>query len=211
MQLHRLRRRAAAALLVALVVGGCTRQSGSAGAQGDAGTGGGSTTTPSASGPPTTGPTGTTAAEGGGSGGGGGATSSTGAPGGAEPAGELADGRHPVRIVALDTRNKTVRFDLIQFLQGAEAEQAYKEEGSGEQLDYFIRNSSKRLRTLATTPGLTVVVNLLAAAETGSSTKDTKITFAKLASYPPSRLADAIFWLTVSHDRIIRIEEQYLP
>jgi hypothetical protein len=211
MQLHRLRRRAAAAVLVALVVGGCTRQSGSAGAQGDAGTGAGPTTT-SASGAPTTGPAGTTTAAGSeGAGGGGGATTSTGASGKGEPAGELADGRHPVRIVALDTRNRTVRFDLVQFLQGAEAEQAYKEEGSGEEYDYFIRNTSKRLRTLGTAPSLTVVVNVLAAAETGSSTKDTRITFAKLASYQPSRLADAMFWLTVSHDTIIRIEEQYLP
>jgi hypothetical protein len=130
-----------------------------------------------------------------------------------EAADTLEDGRHPVRIVAVSDGDKTVRFDLIQFLTGEAANKAAAEDGeeSPPPNDYYIRNVNPKLRTLAIAPSATVTVNVLAAGDTGSSVKDTKITLAKLAGYPRDRVRDAVFWLTVSHGKVTRIEEQFVP
>jgi hypothetical protein len=195
MQVHRPRRAAAVLLVLAAVAaGGCSRSpQGGAQADGDA--------EPSTIGSGTTvGPATTT-------GGGGPATTA------GEPAAALEDGRHPVLIVAVSDTKKTVRFDLVQFLTGDAANKAAAEDGqeSPPPNDYYIRNTNPKLRTLPIAPSVTVVVNVLVADDTGDATKDTKITLAKLAGFPPDRVHDALFWLTVSHGKVIRFEEQYIP
>jgi hypothetical protein len=204
MQLHMPRRGAAVAVLVAIVVGGCFGRSGT-GAEPPAGAGAGPETTQA--------PATTTAPPAGG-------TATTAGPSGnpapttsGDSGGDLADGRHPARILAVSDSKKTVRFDVIQFLTGDAANKAAAEDGeeSPPPNDYYIRNTNPKIRTLSIAPSVTVTVNVLAATETGSSTKDTRITLAKLAGFPRDRVDDAVFWLTVSHGKVTRIEEQYLP
>ena len=64
------------------------------------------------------------------------------------PGEALADGQHAVRIDAVGEHTLTV--DVIQWLSGKEADDAYAEETgdtSGVPNDYFIRNSSTESRS----------------------------------------------------------------
>jgi hypothetical protein len=154
----------------------------------------------------------------GGSGGGGGATATTAAPTPTaaaptttEPA-VLADGRHPVYIKTVDASGQTITFDLIQFFMGDAATKAAAEDGqeSPPPNDYYIRNVNPRLRTLPVQAGAPITVNVLAAQETGSSTKDVPVTLDKLASYFPNS-GTPPFWITVAQGQVTRMAQQYLP
>lgn len=211
MQVQMLRRGAVTVLLAALAVTGCTSRP--APVDGEGAGASGPTTTQGTSGAPTT--TQGTLTEVGASattGPGRGATATTARPTG-EPVGTLQDGRHAVRILAVRTAARTVRFDVIQFLTGDAANKAAAEDGAEEipvPNDYYIRNVNPRLRTLPVAPGAKVVVNILAFDE-NAGTRDTEITLAKLAGYPDDRVKQAVIWLTVSHGKIVRIQEQFIP
>ena len=152
------------------------------------------------------------------SGGAGGAPATTAAPTTAavaptttEPA-VLGDGRHPVYIKTVDPGGRTITFDLIQFFTGDAATRAAAEDGeeSPPPNDYYIRNVNSRLRTLPVQDGAPITVNVLAAQETGSSTKNVPVTLDKLASYFPNS-GTPPFWITVAQGQVTRIEQQYLP
>jgi hypothetical protein len=124
--------------------------------------------------------------------------------------GALADGRHPAHLTKVNATGRTVTFDVIQFLTGAAAQQAAKEDGGGQaDNDYWIRNVNPMLRTLPVAADVTITVNVLAAETSGDSTKDVPVTLTKLAAY--DHLADAVFWLTVAAGKITKIAEQFLP
>jgi hypothetical protein len=130
----------------------------------------------------------------------------------AEPASdEIADGRSPAYITKVDVAAKTVTFDVVQFLTGAAAAKAAAEDKqeSPPPNDSYIRNQSKRLRTLAVSDSATVTVNSLE----GGGSQDHAITLAKLASHfgPGGDGAGALFWLTIGSGAVTAIEQQYLP
>jgi hypothetical protein len=58
--------------------------------------------------------------------------------------------------------------------------------------------------------GAPITVNVLAAQETGSSTKDVPVTLTKLARYFPNS-GTPPFWITVTQGQVTRIAQQYLP
>jgi hypothetical protein len=124
---------------------------------------------------------------------------------------DLRDGgRIYFRLTALDTGKHTVTIDVVQFLTGEAARQAAEEDGE-EAYDYYVENANPRLRTLTLSATATVVVNTLTAEETGSSTKDTAITQAKLKGYVANgRAKHALFYLTLSKGVVVAIHEQYL-
>ena len=129
----------------------------------------------------------------------------------ATPPTDLADGKHYAYLKSFDTTKRVLTFDVVQFLTGEAAEKAAAEDGK-EAYDYYIRNVNAQLRTLSFLVSTTVVVNTLAAGETGSSSQDTRITHAKLASYFASGEAQArLFFLTLVEGVIDEIHEQYLP
>jgi hypothetical protein len=138
-------------------------------------------------------------------------TSAAAAPATTEPA-VLADGRHPVYLKTVDPGRGTITFDLIQFFTGDAATKAAAEDGeeSPPPNDYYIRNVNSRLRTLPVQDGAPITVNVLAAQQTGSSTKDVPVTLAKLASWFPNS-GTSPFWITVAQGRVTRIAQQYLP
>ncbi len=123
----------------------------------------------------------------------------------------LADGRHPVYLKTVDAGRRTVTFDLIQLYWGDEAarEAARDHQESPPPNDYYLRNVNPRLRTLPVRADATITVNTLAAAWTGSATRNVPVTLSQLASllgkYSPP------FWITVRHDQVVKIVEQYLP
>jgi hypothetical protein len=138
-------------------------------------------------------------------------TSTAGGPGTSEPV-VLADGRHPVYLKTVDPDRQTITFDLVQFYTGDAATRAAAEdnEESPPPNDYYIRNVSPRLRTLAVRADAPITVNVLAAQSTGSATKDVPVTLAKLATWFPNP-GTPPFWITVEQGQVAKIAQQFLP
>ncbi|HZD67684.1 MAG TPA: hypothetical protein VFA45_01805 [Actinomycetes bacterium] len=57
----------------------------------------------------------------------------------------------------------------------------------------------------------TITVNTLAAGYTGSATKNVGVGLPRLEIMLDFRGHSPPFWITVRHDEIVRIAEQYLP
>jgi hypothetical protein len=123
----------------------------------------------------------------------------------------LTDGRHPVYLKTVDSGQRTITFDLIQWYVGEDAtrEAAKDHQESPPPNDYYIRNVNPKLRTLPVRSSATITVNALAAERTGSATKNVPVTLAELAkllgSFSPP------FWITVQHGQVVAIAEQYVP
>jgi hypothetical protein len=124
----------------------------------------------------------------------------------------LVDGRHPVIIKTVDPDRRRITFDLIQFYQGDDAtrEAAKDHQESPPPNDYYIRNTNPKLRTLPVRSDATITSNSLTAGYTGSATKDVQVPLDRLAIVLP-RGGAAPFWITVRHDQVVKIAEQYLP
>ena len=130
----------------------------------------------------------------------------------------LADGRHPVYLTGLDVVGGTVEFDLIQFLGGAEAEEAYHRDYPDAPPglppnDYYIVNENPRLRVLPLAPGAPITV-----LDWNAGFEPRTIGFADLPAaladdlYPDDgRLWPTPFWLTVEDGAVTAMEEQFLP
>jgi hypothetical protein len=154
------------------------------------------------------------------------ATTAGGTPAGEDatgrPAGPpvLADGRHPTYLTGLDVARRTVTFDLIQFLTGADAEriwaQTHPDEPEGPPNDYLIVNNNLRLRVLPVADQAHVTV-----VDTGGAGGIVNVQISlddlprHLAGQKPetvdNRLSYAPYWLTVSNGLVVRIEEQFIP
>jgi hypothetical protein len=126
--------------------------------------------------------------------------------------GDLQDGRHPVRIMDVDVQRRLITVDVVQLFLGDDAASAAAEDKAAEvppPNDVWIRNESARLRTLHLAPGTKITVNVHGASESGSATRDIRVTLAQLAAIP--RLADGIFWVRVQAATVTGVAEQYLP
>jgi hypothetical protein len=125
--------------------------------------------------------------------------------------GMLADGRRPVYIARIHTGRRTVTVDLIQFHEGEDAIREAAEDGeeSPPPDDYYIRNVNPRLRTLPVRAGAPITVNTLAADETGSATRDVRVSLHTLEELLHRHSSP--FWITVSNGRVTRIAEQFIP
>jgi hypothetical protein len=124
----------------------------------------------------------------------------------------LVDGRHPVIIKTVDADRRTITFDLIQFYQGDQAttEAAKDHQESPPPNDHYIRNTNPRLRTLPVRGDAPITTNTLTAGYTGSATKNVRVPLDRLAIVLP-RGGGGVFWITVRHDQVVKIAEQYLP
>ena len=118
----------------------------------------------------------------------------------------LADGRHPVRVTAVDPARETITFDLVQWYFGEDAawEAAKDQQESPPPNDYYVRNVNPKLRTLSTAAEATVTVNNLL-----NTQQPTPVGLAKLATLTQDR--SPVFWITVRHDRVQKISEQWVP
>lgn len=130
----------------------------------------------------------------------------------------LEDGRHPAYLHAIDVDGRTITVDVIQFLTGQAAVEAYQadhpDDPDGPPNDYYILNVNPRLRTLPV--AVDVTVELVRLHENGDADLD-PATWEELPSYlaltPPddARLSWNPHWLTVRDGQVIALEEQYLP
>ena len=135
-----------------------------------------------------------------------------------QPGTDLADGRHAVLLHAVDIPGRTLTVDVIQFLTGQAAIDAYHadhpEDPGNPDNDYYVLNVNPRLRTLPVAGDDELEVVLLrpmAGTEQQQSTWNRLLD--DLADQPssPELLSYSPFWLTLDGGVVTRIEEQYLP
>ena len=132
----------------------------------------------------------------------------------------LPDGKSPVYLTKIDAGKRTITFDLIEFLTGDAAKQAWQKANPGSTdgppNDYFIVNDNPKLRTL---PVADPVQFLVVDQEHPSGIADKSISFEGATAYfvalkpdqSDHRLSYDPFWITVSHGVVTKIEEQFLP
>ncbi|HZC98772.1 MAG TPA: hypothetical protein VFA46_00795 [Actinomycetes bacterium] len=125
----------------------------------------------------------------------------------------LADGRHPVHLKTIDPGRRTITFDLIQMYWGEEAVREAAKDGWQEvDNDYYIRNVNPRLRTLPVRADAAITVNMLAVERTGTITKDVSVSLAELPALMRAHpSASRLFYITVRHDQVVKMAEQYIP
>ncbi|HEX2054800.1 MAG TPA: hypothetical protein VHJ78_13885 [Actinomycetota bacterium] len=126
---------------------------------------------------------------------------------------DLADGRHPAYIMGVDVRQRRVEIDVIQFLTGPAAAEAYRRDNpddpEGPPNDYYIVNSNPRVRAGTLAEG--AAIRLVKLQEDRNADLD-PATVEELRTYVGSTPgSNAPFWVTVSGGRIAGIEEQYVP
>jgi hypothetical protein len=133
----------------------------------------------------------------------------------------IEDGRHAAFLTDLDLGARTLTFDVIQFLTGQAAIDAYREdhpedpEGDPDN-DYYIRNVNPRLRTLPVASDVEVeVVRLGSPSGAGLvawSWDDLPGHLAETSADDGSgRLSWSPWWLTVDDAEIVALTEQYIP
>jgi hypothetical protein len=124
----------------------------------------------------------------------------------------VLDGRHPVIIKTVDPDRRTITFDLIQLYWGDDAtrEAAKDHQESPPPNDYYIRNVNPRLRTMPVRTDAPITCNTLTAGYTGSATKNVRLPLDRLAIVLPHD-GGGLFWITVRHDHVVKIAEQYVP
>ena len=135
----------------------------------------------------------------------------------------LPDGRSFGFIRSVDARARTISFDLAEFLEGDEADEAYREDSglSGDEEvenDYYVRNQNPRLRTLEVAEDAKIRVVGDPPDTVEGSWDDFAAAFSSdeiqpfnddgSASY---RGANGRYWITVADGSVVSIEEQYVP
>jgi hypothetical protein len=124
---------------------------------------------------------------------------------------DLSDGVHVAHVVRVNPGARWATVDVIQFLTGEAATRAAAEDDAEvpPPNDYYIRNTSSRLRTLSVTSDAPITINVHGAQESGSSTKDIPKTLAQLADI--EGLENGVFRLTLQDGQLTRIAEVFLP
>lgn len=128
-------------------------------------------------------------------------------------------GLYATFLTGIDAAGRSVTFDVVQWLSGDAADEAYaKETGddSGAPNDFFVVNASPEVRTAAIAPGARV--RLVRLQEDGTATSDAG-TVEELPSYlegyrpspPDGRLSYNPFWLRLEGGAVTSICEQYVP
>jgi hypothetical protein len=125
----------------------------------------------------------------------------------------LADGRHAAFLTTVNASRRTITFDVIQLYFGDEAVREAIKDGHRQYPapnGVYIRNVNPRLRTLAVRADATITVVTLAWEGSNYSDDNVPVSLDKLATLK-ARAGDVPFWLTVRHDQVLKIAEQFVP
>lgn len=130
-----------------------------------------------------------------------------------EDAGDYVNGRHMAKITAFN--QSEISFDVVQFLSGDDAMQAYKADNPGDDeldSDYYIRNQSRQVRTLPMSDSAEFRVNTTGGYEPTNPNDGHQVNASTFASYMKAGDAQrGYFWLTIKDGEVTKVEEQYLP
>lgn len=110
---------------------------------------------------------------------------------------------------SVDSDAGTVTIDIVQWLSGEAANVAYAKatgDDSGAPGDFFIVNASDAVRTIPVhSPAVTVAWD-------DNGPRQRGISLQELPGYLAARNdPDAPFWVTVTDEAVVRIDEQYRP
>ena len=125
-----------------------------------------------------------------------------------------------IRSVSTAGPTATLAFDEAQFLTGAAAQKAAEEDGAvgaGESVpnDYYVRNPDKTTRTLRIANDAKITAKRCQLCRHGHDGE----LGAFLASFmkqdrtyaTPYRGKYSQYWLTIQHDEVVAVDEQYVP
>jgi hypothetical protein len=129
-----------------------------------------------------------------------------GAPASPNPSPALPDGKHPAFLTVVDVAHRTVTLDLVEFLTGDAAKKRFQQDHPGEQgpdNDYYVVNDNPLLRTLPVSGQVQVTV------AGGDPNQPIAKTFADLPGYVAAH--KVLFWLTVAHGEVTRIDQIWVP
>jgi hypothetical protein len=130
---------------------------------------------------------------------------------------DLEDGEHYAYIKDVDAEDRTITVDVIQFLTGEEANEAYFDEtgdSEGVPNDYYIKNENRRLRTLEVSDDAEIRLVWFDRDENEElNLEGQPATLEDLPGYikgdPPRD--GSPFILTVTDAVVRKIKEQYVP
>ena len=127
--------------------------------------------------------------------------------------GDYVNGRHIAKLTAFD--ESSVSFDVVQFLTGEAAKQAFDEDtGSHEppDNDYYIRNQNPLVRTLPVAGDVVIHVNNAGGYPPSDPNNGHAVNASTLKSYVDAGPAkNGYFWLTIKDGTVTAIEEQFVP
>lgn len=119
-----------------------------------------------------------------------------------------AKGTYAANITAVDVPGREISYDVVQFLGGKEAEDAYHKDNpddpEGPPNDYYIVNSNPLVRKAEAAPD--AKVRLVLIEEDGDADVD-PATLDQL----PANIEGRPFWLTFAAGAITDVCEQYVP
>jgi hypothetical protein len=118
----------------------------------------------------------------------------------------FADGRHPVYLKTVEPYQQRITFDLVQWYGGADAAREAAKDNLEADNDYYIRNTSSRLRTLPVLAAAAITVNQL-----NGSNQAVPVSLAKLSTWFPRMGPGPMFWITVRDGHVSQISEQWVP
>lgn len=134
------------------------------------------------------------------------------------PADADSNGTQMAFIVSVDSAAMTLTFDVVQWLSGEEANEAYRRESGDDSdapNDYYIANESPKPRTLEVTEGACIAIF-----ETGDPNSDKSLPdLAALSQFldtwragrPSSESPSEPFRITTRSGRITAIQQQWRP
>jgi len=123
----------------------------------------------------------------------------------------LEDGRQFVFARSARVEPASLRFDLAEFLTDQEAQDAAEEHGDEATDGYYIVNDNPRLRTLPVADDVRVrYIPISACCDLVAGTWDQYVA-AVNGTAQTDLDGSAPWWITVRDERIVRIEQQYLP
>ena len=139
----------------------------------------------------------------------------------AETSSDLADGRYPVQVKAVDptSGSESITVDVIQFYTGDAANQASAEDGGEVPVpnDVYTRNESKKLRTLTVVPGTPATVGYWQKDTMANPPKGKKVSFSQFAQAINGNASwqqmnqGSIYWITLDGGEVTKIAYQYMP
>ncbi len=121
------------------------------------------------------------------------------------------DGTFAVTIESFDGVEKTASVDVVQWLIGQDAADAYEADTGDDQgppNDYYVLNENPQLREVSVTDD--AVVRLVRLSVDGSA--DVSVgTLAELPDYLVEGFSSTIWWATLTDGVVVELCEQYVP
>lgn len=125
---------------------------------------------------------------------------------------DAREGTYATKDVSFDARSSTLSFNVVQWLSGDDARDAWRKDNAdevdGPPNGYYIIDESPRLRRAELDPDVRILLTHLRTDGTAQVEADA---LSNLESYVEGGQSDDTYWLTFDSGLISEICEQYRP